>query len=76
MDEPAGVLFYMDAGELDTFLAPFIRLDLKIPAKSEWFVVLGDLVRLVKVRVKIILTGKLGFMNDCAVERLCDPKET
>src|SRR3989344_6587568 len=63
MDQCAGVLFQMDAG--DTYAQ-------KLPAGHERLVVLRDLVALRQVGVEIVLAVELGYGRDLAAQSQSD----
>ena len=64
MDQLAGILFHMDAGDTDGLWLLPIHLDLDAAMLTDRQLELGDLVALGQVRVKIILAGKAVFPVD------------
>ena len=64
----------MDPGDPDDLFVALIVLDLDRPLHRERSVVLGDLVGLHKVRVEVVLPGKLGLLEHLHVEGFCHPE--
>ena len=68
MDEPAGVLFDVDAGDASTpRLAPGDELEVSVD--RQWEVELRNLVSLGQVRVEVVLAIEFAEGRDRAVER-------
>jgi len=66
VNELAGILLHVDAGDADPLLFP-VEQDVDVPALGQGMGVLGDLVALRQVRVKVVLPGEVPVGVDRAV---------